>query len=136
MRPFKFVAPSLRWSSTAASLYRFAEAPSSAPTPLEHWWGHAFGFVGAADRHLAKYTDVLAAAGVSSTSRATVPTLDAFFLSHRLGAHAEAFLDVANERFGGGALHKSARFGVNDFADKIVGSGVANIEFQSFIERN
>jgi len=80
------------------SLYRFAEhlAPAS---PLPRWWGHAFGWVGARDKHLSKYADVLAAAGCASTSRATVPTADAFFLPHRLGAHADAFLDVANTRF-------------------------------------
>ena len=40
----------------------------------------------------------------------------------------------ANQRFGGRSLHKRARLGVNRRAGKIVGSGVSNIEFYSFVE--
>jgi len=40
----------------------------------------------------------------------------------------------ADDGFGGRTLEKSACLRVNDLADEIVGAGVANIEFDGFIE--
>lgn len=57
-----------------------------------------WGYVGAQDIHLQKYTGALHALGVPTVYRRTVPTLDAFFAPSKLKAIAEQWLlQVARE---------------------------------------
>lgn len=75
--------------SSPAATVRFASS-------LSNWRGHAFGWVGAADKHLAKYTAMLDRVGVGVTTRETIPAQDSFFFHHRLRGHAERWLNEAN----------------------------------------
>ncbi len=52
--------------------------------------------MGAADKHLAKYTALLDRVGCGVTTRETIPAQDSFFFHHRLRGHAERWLTETN----------------------------------------
>lgn len=80
-------------------MFTYARAAAAAAPILDATW-HAslFGWVGATDRALSKYADLLGRLGARDSVRTVAPTLDAFARPARIRALAEAWLADVERR--------------------------------------
>ena len=64
--------------------------------PKKIYFTHAslFGWVGASDKHLEKYSNLFHTLGIPATYRTVAPTLDAFFFKDNLIPLAKGWLDI------------------------------------------